>query len=363
MLVDQHCHGVLADDLDEAEFGALITESDSPPVAGSSPVDSALGLAVRRWCPPVFGLPALAGPAAYLAARRAAGGAGATRRLLAAAGLAHLLVDTGLTGAAGRPLLPPVELAALAGAEVHTVVRLEHVAGGVTAEPHAWPEAVDEALATACAGAVAVKSVLAYRAGLAVPPGPPSRAEVVRAAGDTGAGGPGTDRLTHPVLLRHLLWTAVGLGLPIQLHTGFGDPDLRLAEADPALLVDFVRAVEPSGVPLVLLHGYPYHRQAAWLAQAFPHVYADVGLTLSYTGPRAAAVLGEVLELAPFGKVLFSTDAYGLPELFLVGAAQFRHALGRLLASWQADGACGAADARRIGELLSSGNARRLYGI
>ncbi|GAA5013933.1 hypothetical protein GCM10025734_60830 [Kitasatospora paranensis] len=77
----------------------------------------------------MFGLPALAGPAAYLAARRAAGGAGATRRLLAAAGLAHLLVDTGLTGAAGRPLLPPVELAALAGAEVHTVVRLEHVAG------------------------------------------------------------------------------------------------------------------------------------------------------------------------------------------------------------------------------------------
>ncbi|MFD9127259.1 amidohydrolase family protein [Kitasatospora sp. NPDC059571] len=358
VLVDQHCHSVVQADLDEAGFTRLITESDRPPAPGTSPFDSAIGLAVRRWCPPVFGLPALAEPAAYLAARRAAGAAEATRRLLTAAGADRLLVDTGLTEAGGRPLLPIAELAAAAGAEVHTVVRLEHVAEGVEADPAAWPEAVAEALAAACAGAVAVKSVLAYRAGLAVPAGPPTRAEVVRAAaGRTGR------RLTDPVLLRHLLWSAVELGLPIQLHTGFGDPDLRLAQADPALLVDFVRAVEPSGVPLVLLHGYPYHRQAAWLAHAFPHVYADVGLTLSYTGPRAAAVLGEVLELAPFGKVVFSSDAYGLPELFLVGAAQFRHALAVLLAGWQADGACGTADARRIEELVSGGNARRLYGI
>ncbi|WP_345710018.1 hypothetical protein [Kitasatospora paranensis] len=62
MLVDQHCHGVLADDLDEAEFGALITESDRPPAAGTSPFDSALGLAVRRWCPRCSACPRWPGP-------------------------------------------------------------------------------------------------------------------------------------------------------------------------------------------------------------------------------------------------------------------------------------------------------------
>ncbi|WP_405011099.1 amidohydrolase family protein [Kitasatospora sp. NBC_01539] len=358
MLVDQHCHGVAVADLDEAEFGALITESDRPPAPGTSPFDSAIGLAVRRWCPPLLGLPPLAGPDAYLEARRAAGADAVTRRMLAAAGFTDLLVDTGLTEAGGRPLLPPDGLAALAGARVHEVVRLESVAATVRCAAPAWPEAVGEALAAACAGAVAVKSVLAYRWGLDVPAAPPTRAEVVRAAAGR-TDGPVAD----PVLLRHLLWQGVATGLPVQLHTGFGDPDLRLHRADPALLVDFVRAVEPSGVPLVLLHGYPYHRQAAWLAQAFPHVYADVGLTLSYAGPRAAAVLGEVLELAPFGKVVFSTDAYGLPELYAVGAAQFRHALAAVLDGWRADGACTEADAVRITGLLSYGNARRLYGI
>ncbi|MEV4612112.1 amidohydrolase family protein [Kitasatospora sp. NPDC049258] len=366
MLIDQHCHSVLATgpgpaEPDDETFGSLLTESDRPPAPGSPRFASAIGLAVRRWCPPALGLPAHADPADYLARRRELGTERATRLLLAAAGLTACLVDTGLTSAAGRPLLPLPDLARASGAEVYEVVRLESVAERVRAEPARWPQALAEALTAACAGAVAVKSVLAYRHGLDIPPGRPGRAEVVRAA-EGWLAGP-CERLTDPVLLRHLLWQAIELGLPIQLHTGFGDPDLRLHRADPALLADFVRAVEPSGVPLVLLHCYPYHRQAAWLAHCYPQVYVDVGLTLSHTGPRAAQVLGEVLELAPFGKVLFSTDAYGLPELFLVGAAQYRHALATLLDGWRLDGACTAADAARIERQLSAANARRLYRL
>jgi len=86
-------------------------------------------------------------------------------------------------------------------------------------------------------------------------------------------------------------------------------------------------------------------------------VYADVGLTLTYVGDRAAQVLAETLELAPFGKLLFSTDAYGLPELYLVGAAQYRAALAACTAGLpEAEGA-------RIAELVSGGNARRLYAL
>ncbi|MFD8752656.1 amidohydrolase family protein, partial [Kitasatospora sp. NPDC059577] len=315
--------------------------------------------------PPVLGGPWPARGFEYGAGGRVWGAADATARLLAAAGLDTLLVDTGLTAAAGLPLLPPAELAELAGASVREVVRLETVAGSVTAGAEDWPGAVAEALAAAARGAVAVKSVLAYRHGLAAPAHRPARSAVVAAAGARLRGGHG--RLTDPVLLHHLLWTAVDvcaeLGLPLQLHTGFGDPDLTLHRADPSLLTDFVRAAEPSGVPLVLLHCYPYHRQAAWLAQAFPTVFTDLGLTASYTGPRVAEVLGEMLELAPFGKLLFSTDAYGLPELFLVGTCQFRHGLAELLDRWQSDGACAAADAQRLTHSVAADNARRLYGL
>ncbi len=89
----------------------------------------------------------------------------------------------------------------------------------------------------------------------------------------------------------------------------------------------------------MLLHGYPYHRHAAHLAGVFPHVYADLGAALVRTGARAAAILAEILELAPFGKIIFSSGAHGLPELHVVGARLFREALGQVLGGWVAEGA------------------------
>ena len=362
-LIDHHCHSVVSDDLSDEAFAALLTESDRAPAPGTSPWDSALGLAVRRWCPPVLDLDPYAPATDYLTRRRDLGPAEATRRLLRAAGLDACFVDTGLDAAGGAALLPLADFARASGAEVREVVRLEYVAERASAGSQAsrWADDVLAALreAVRARGAVAVKSVLAYRHGLDIDPARPGPAEVARAAGEYLAGP--SRRLDHPVLLRHLLWTAVDLGLPIQIHTGFGDPDLTLHRANPSLLTGFIRASEPFGVPLVLLHCWPYHREAAWLAQAFPLVYCDVGLTLSYVGPGARNVLAETLELAPFGKVLFSTDAYGLPELYAVGAAAFRDALGAWTASLRGTG-CPAEDADLITELIGAANASRLYG-
>lgn len=245
-------------------------------------------------------------------------------------------------------------------------MRLERVAerladgGGVSAG--AFAAAYVAALEEATVGAVAVKSVLAYRHGLQIDPARPAPEEV-RAAALRWLARPGPARLDEPVLARFVLWCGIDRGLPVQIHTGFGDRDLRLAAADPALLQRFLAAAEPSGVPIVLLHCYPFHRQAGWLAQVFPDVYVDLGLTVAQVGARADAVIGEFCELAPFGKLLFSTDGYGLPELYLVGAAQFRHSFGRLLDGWVADGALPAGEAVRVADMVGSGNAKRLYGL
>jgi uncharacterized protein len=223
-----------------------------------------------------------------------------------------------------------------------------------------FADAFATALAERVSHAVAVKSIIAYRYGLRIPSQRPSASEVTRAAGRWWQAG---GRLTDPVLLRHVLWAGIDTGLPLQLHTGFGDRDLRMSQADPALAQPFIDATRSAGVPIVLLHAYPYHRSAGWLAQVYPHVYLDLGLTVSHVGLRADAVIAEFLELAPFGKVLFSTDAYRLPELYVVGAAQFQHSLRRLVAGWIADGAMGQADADRLTEQVSGGNARRIYSI
>ncbi|WP_344136551.1 amidohydrolase family protein, partial [Luedemannella flava] len=210
-------------------------------------------------------------------------------------------------------------------------------------------------------GAVGCKSIVAYRHGLGIDPRRPTAREVTDAAGRWLAAG--LPRLTDPVLLRFLLWCGIDAGRPVQVHTGFGDPDATLARCDPALLQPFCAATRDAGTPLVLLHCYPYHRSAGWLAHVFPHVSVDLGLTSTYLGARFPAVLGEFLELAPFGKLLYSSDAYGLPELYLIGAAQFRRALGRLLGGWLADDAMSRADALALAAAVGAGNAARIYRL
>ena len=170
-------------------------------------------------------------------------------------------------------------------------------------------------------------------------------------------------RVDDPVLLRFFLWAGIDIGLPVQVHTGFGDRDLPLRRADPALLQPWLDAVEPTGVPVVLLHGYPFHRNAAWLAQVYPHVYLDVGLTLTHAGARAAHVLGEILGLRRSPRCCSPRTPTGCPRLSCVGASQFRDAASRLLDGWISDDAVAAADAERIATAIGSGNALRVYRL
>ncbi|MEU4093178.1 amidohydrolase family protein [Streptomyces sp. NPDC026673] len=362
-LVDHHCHGIVRGDLGIASFEAYLTESDAPAASGTTYFDTQTGFAVRRWCPPLLGLEPHCPLARYLARRRELGAYETARLLLRGSGIGTYVVDTGLPG----DLTTPAELAAAGGGAEREIVRLERLAEDVAEtcdSAEALVEAVAEAVHAASDTAAGFKSITAYRHGLGLAPEPPPPGEVRRAAGTwLAARRDGGTRLTDPVLLRHLLWTAVATGLPLQLHTGFGDPDLRLHHADPALLTDFARATAGTGADLVLLHCYPYHRQAAYLANVFPHVYADVGLALTHVGARAGAVFAEFLELAPFGKLLFSTDAYGLPELYVTGAEAFRGAVREVLGGWVADGAWAAADARRVAGMVAADNARRLYRL
>jgi predicted TIM-barrel fold metal-dependent hydrolase len=203
--------------------------------------------------------------------------------------------------------------------------------------------------------------VAAYRTGFGLDPERPTDAEVTNAARCWLTRGGG--RLDDPVLVRHLLWTAVDLGLPLQLHAGFGDFDLRLHRADPALLTDWLHHTRGT-VPVILLHCWPYQRQAAYLAAVFEHVYLDVGLALPHTGPaRARAVLEEALEITPFRKLLYSSDAYGAAELHHLGALCFRQGLAALLQDRVDADELSLPDALRIAAWTGGDNARRLYGL
>ncbi|WP_328779147.1 amidohydrolase family protein [Streptomyces canus] len=359
-LVDHHCHGVVIDGLDRTDFESLLTEGAAWP--GISPFDSPVGVAVRRHCAPLLDLPRHAAPDAYLARRAELGPQEVNRRFLTAAGTDVFCVDTGY---APERLTTPAELAAAAGGTAYEIVRLEGVAEAVAARgvgPDAYADEFRAAALEAVGrpGVVAVKSVAAYRTGFDLDPARPSDAEVTRAAADWLAHG---GRLADPVLVRHLLWTAVDLGLPLQLHTGFGDSDIRMHRVDPTHLTDWLHLTAGT-IPVLLLHCWPYQRQAAYLAAVFEQVYLDVGLTLHHVGPaRSRAILAEALEITPFRKLLYSSDAYGVAEFHLLGALSFRRGLAALLQERVDADELSLPDALRVVAWTSGDNARRLYGL
>jgi hypothetical protein len=77
----------------------------------------------------------------------------------------------------------------------------------------------------------------------------------------------------------------------------------------------------------------------------------------------SASLVRESLELVPFGKFLFSTDAYGLAELYLLGAVLFRRGLARVLDGLVSDGEMAQADADRVAGMIGHENARRVYRL
>ncbi|MEU0177955.1 amidohydrolase family protein [Streptomyces massasporeus] len=359
-LVDHHCHGTVTADLGRDAFESLLTEGEAWP--GISPFDSPVGVAVRRHCAPLLDLPRHAPAEEYLARRSELGRREVQRRFLRTAGTDVFCVDTGY---APDPLTTPREIAEAAGGTSYEVVRLEGVAESVQAsgvEPDAYADAFHAAALAAVRrpGVVAVKSVAAYRTGFDLDPARPSEAEVTEAARYWLSGG---GRLDDPVLVRHLLWTAVDLGLPLQLHTGFGDNDIRLHRVDPTHLTDWLHLTAGT-IPVLLLHCWPYQRQAAYLAAVFEQVYLDVGLTLHHVGPaRAGAVLAEALEITPFRKLLYSSDAYGVAEFYHLGALAFRQGLAELLQERVDADELSLPDALRIARWTGRDNALRVYRL
>lgn len=363
-LVDHHVHTSLREQPTPEGFAQLLTESDRPPAPGTSHLESQVGLAIRRHCAPLLGLERHVPMAEYVAARRRLDPAELDRVLLEAAGVDRWLVDTGYNGDEVRTLTDFAQL--VPGADVQEVVRLESVLEDVASgsTPADLADRFRAALASATAEAVGVKSVIAYRHGFDFDPARPTDAEVAAAASrwlsrhESGA----SLRVSDPVLLRFALWEGVSLGLPVQMHAGYGDPDLDLHRCDPLLLTEWLRRVEPVATAVVLLHCYPYHRNAGYLAQVFPHVYFDVGLGVNYTGAASSRLVAESLELAPFTKVLYSSDAWGPSELHVLGSLLWRRGLASTLTPWVDEGEWSVEDALRVATLIARDNAERLYG-
>ena len=355
-LVDNHVHGYWLTSGDRRRFENGLNEANIDPLADfDSGFDTQLGFAVRAHCAPLLGLPEHVDPQDYWERRREMTEDQLARVFLPAARVSDWLVDTGLPGAiAGLP-----EVAGASGGTVGEIVRLEQVAEQAAAAPGDYADAFRRILHDRTANAVATKTVLAYRGGFDGDLSEPGERAVSDAAARwREAGGV---RLTDRVLLRFGVHEALRLGKPLQFHVGLGDRDCDLHRTNPMLLLDFLR--QSGTTPIVLLHCYPYEREAGYLAQAFNNVYLDVGLSINHLGARAEAFIARTLELAPFRKILYSSDAFGPAELHYLGSALWRAGMAAVLTGFVARGQWSEADAVRVVDLIGRDNARRVYRL
>jgi uncharacterized protein len=163
--------------------------------------------------------------------------------------------------------------------------------------------------------------------------------------------------------LQQALLIAAKYRLPVQLHTGYGDPDLDLRLANPVYLRSLLESPQYRKAPIVLLHAsYPYMQQAGYLASVYPQVYLDFGLAvpfLSVSGMREA--IRQLLELAPTSKLMYSSDAHSIPELYYLAAKWGRQLLGEVLEQAIRDSDITANEAEAIATAVLRENALSLY--
>jgi predicted TIM-barrel fold metal-dependent hydrolase len=277
--------------------------------------------------------------AAVYARRLATDPAAYASDLLRAANLELLIVDEGFppldVGTSWR------ELGELAGCEARPVMRIEQVA-----EATQGLDELRRSVASARSrGYCALKTIAAYRGGLDLDALPP----------------PVRDGRLEGTPVRDALLAALeanedtGDPLPVQVHTGFGDSDLLLPTARPGLLKPLIERFRDTA--FVLLHCYPFVREAGWLAHVYANVFFDLSLTIPHVA-RPEAALSEALELAPVSKLLYGSDASRTPELYLLGATWWRDALAQVLPLLMPE-----KDAIGAARMILRENARALYGL
>ena len=306
---------------------------------------------------------------AVLEARNAAVAAdytGYVRRLYADAGLTALVFDFGVP----LPMLDVAAVKAELPVEVVPIFRIEPLIADLLKTEIGWAEfkrRYDDTIADALTnqGYRGVKSIIAYRTGLDVSPLSRTTDQGYKAldAIRRGLGGGSMKQLRDHLLCR-ALELCMEHDVPMQIHTGMGDFEVNLVLCRPAYLMDLLRSPLYRACRVVLVHGgYPYVREAAYMANVLPRVYCDVSEGIPFAGHAARAIFSEVLEMAPFSKVVYGSDGYTLPEINYTSAKLGKQALAQVLDGLVADGMLRQADAQAAAGMILAGTASALYRI
>ena len=368
-LADNHCHGIYQAQapVNITAWRRLFTESSDP---GMLSMHVTTTLFYRRLvremaaffeCEPT--------EEAVLAARQQLDDQSLISKFLRSANFDVLFIDKGYPSP--ELVLADAVLCELANCRVAPMLRVELLMQRLIAENSVLSSVV-EALRAALIdvrgqGYVALKSIVAYRTGLDIRTWSIDEVEEAFAVARREVQERGSVRLAHKPLLDTLLHVtfaeAARQELPVQFHTGYGDTDANMLLANPLHLRAILERREYRAMPLVLLHEcYPYTQQGAYLAIVYENVFLDLSYGIPYLGYHEMLEFTRAaFSVAPFSKLLYSSDAVGVPELHWVSALDGRRILGQVLGECVANGDLSKTEAEQAGAAVLHDNAMRLY--
>jgi hypothetical protein len=291
-------------------------------------------------------------------------------RMLRDTNILILLIDYGL-GGADRMSIAEMK-ASLPEWRIEPILRLETMAQELILKYDTLDQVIEAFVATVegarAAGHVGLKSIIAYRTGLAIRE--TSRGEAAEAFGPVKerARRDGTVRLADKPLNDYLILRALDVAekqmLPLQFHTGLGDNDLNMLYANPLHMRSLFESSQYKHVPFVLLHAsYPYVRELGYLASLYSNVWMDLGLAVPFATVDIPSVWRQALSLTPISKILFSTDAYSLPDIYWLAGRWGRWGLAQVLDELIAIRAFTQDEALDAAGQILHGNAEKLYEV
>jgi uncharacterized protein len=367
-LVDNHAHAMARRQPEyAASFRANFTEAHDPSLARDHVGSSVQYRWALRQLTSYLDLPP--DEESFLTHRRGTDFLAYARRLAQDAHLAWLLLDEGY---------PPPELAYSSSemedilqVRIGRILRIETLLEGLiprcaTLEDtvSAFDQALDDARRAGC---VALKSIVAYRTGLIIERVSKSEADAAFHAVRPALGD--NFRLASKPLIDYFVFRALAFAadqaMPMQFHTGYGDPDLDLRLANPLHLRALFEEEEFASAPIVLLHeSFPFTAEASFLAAAYPNVYVDVAFSLP---PLSRGMLRQavrtVLGVAPASKLLCSSDGTLIPEHYWLGAVRARLCLSEVLTEMIDAGEVDETEALAFAHMILQDNAIRLYRL
>ncbi len=288
-----------------------------------------------------------------------------TRMLFDDISLGAIIVDDGFRP---KDMVTPVQFATLSQRPIFLCRRLEPILESCLAKAGSFNELEEmfqhELLRSDPVPPVALKTICGYRGGLDI--------ELVKkqaAAKDferikkIAA----KRRITRCELYHYFVMQSFELAachdLPMQVHAGIGDDDADLKQCNPLLMQNLFRISTLQKTRFVLLHCYPFVREAAFLCSLYANVYMDLSLALNIVSTSGQQLISEALATAPASKILAGTDGHTCPETHWYAALCWKRALSSVLTQLVDDRMLTVPQVQQIAGMILHENANRLYKL